>query len=87
MPFKKGSSGNPGGKSNTEKEFKLAAQKHWKRALAILVEGMDSTDARTRIAAAKELLDRGFGKAAQSVEVASSAGQPFMVVIGEKKLE
>lgn len=87
MPFKKGSSGNPGGRTKQDKQVKEFAQKHGMECIKGLVALMRDVDAKVRLGAIKELLDRGFGKATQSVEVASSAGQPFMVIIGEKKLE
>ena len=46
-------------------EIKALAQKHGKKAIEKLVKLMDSTDERIRIAAIKELLDRGYGKAPQ----------------------
>lgn len=60
MVFKPGQSGNPGGRP---KGIAAKAREHTDRALEVLVEGMDDGDPRVRVAAAKELLDRGYGKA------------------------
>jgi hypothetical protein len=59
-PFPKGVSGNPGGRP---KGIAAKAREHTETALDVLVAGMADNDARVRIAAAKEILDRGYGKA------------------------
>lgn len=57
--FKPGVSGNPGGRP---KGIAAKAREHTDTALEVLVTGMADTDARVRVAAAKEVLDRGWGK-------------------------
>lgn len=59
MVFKPGQSGNPGGRP---KGIAAKAREHTDKALDVLVEGMDADDPRVRVAAAKEVLDRGWGK-------------------------
>lgn len=58
--FKPGMTGNPGGRP---KGIAAIAREHTDKAVSVLVEGMESDDERVRIAAAKEILDRGYGKA------------------------
>lgn len=57
--FQPGVSGNPGGRP---KGIAAKAREHADKAVEVLVAGMADQDARVRIAAAKEILDRGYGK-------------------------
>jgi hypothetical protein len=59
-PWAKGQSGNPGGRP---KGIARLAREHTDKALDVLVEALDDDDKRIAVAAAKELLDRGWGKA------------------------
>ena len=65
--FKKGQSGNPGGRPKMFSEVRALAQEHCPAAIKKLVALMDSADERVVHAACKELLDRGIGKPAQAV--------------------
>jgi len=58
-PYPKGVSGNPSGRP---KGIAAIARAHKDKAVQVLVEAMDDDDARVRVTAAKEILDRGFGK-------------------------
>lgn len=58
-PWPKGVSGNPGGRP---KGIAAKAREHTERALEVLTEGMESEDEKVRLTAAKEILDRGWGK-------------------------
>jgi len=68
--FKKGKSGNPGGipirSQAALKEVKSLAQQHGEEALQCIINIMrDSKDNRVQVAAAREILDRGYGKSVQ----------------------
>jgi hypothetical protein len=74
-PFQKGVSGNPGGRRKQDYRIKDLAQKHTTEAIATLRSIMKgSDDDRARVAAANAILDRGYGKPAQSVDVTNSDG-------------
>lgn len=52
--------GNPGGRP---KGIAAIARQHTDKAVSVLTSAMDDADPRVRVAAAKEILDRGYGKA------------------------
>lgn len=73
-PFKRGKSGNPKGRPKLTAEdmqVRALAQVHTLAAINTLAEIMDDKkkSASCRIAAAKELLDRGHGKPTTPIEV------------------
>ena len=59
IPFKPGQSGNPGGRP---KGLGTKAREYGDKCIEVLADALDSDDVKTRIAAARELLDRGYGK-------------------------
>ena len=82
-PFKKGESGNPGGRPKVIAEVKELARAHTGEAIETLVSIMTNQKSApaARVSAANALLDRGFGKPAQHiigpVEVSRSGRLPF----------
>src|SRR6476660_7513960 len=75
-PFKKGQSGNPGGRPKVIAEVKELARAHTGKAIETLVSIMTNTKAApaARVSAANALLDRGYGKPPQHItgDVAAS---------------
>ena len=78
-PFKKGQSGNPGGRPKVAAEVKELARAHTGVAIETLVSIMTNTKSApaARVSAANALLDRGYGKPPQHI---SGEGGPSYVV-------
>jgi hypothetical protein len=77
--FRKGQSGNPGGRPRAEREVRELAQAYGPRAIRRLAGLMRSTNERVAVAAASALLDRGYGKPFQAVT--GKDGTPLFPVI------
>jgi len=69
MPFKKGQSGNPGGRVGVPAEVRDLARQHSTEAIERLIHWMKSDDGRISVAAANALLDRGYGRPAQLIDL------------------
>jgi hypothetical protein len=69
MPFKKGQSGNPGGRVGVPAEVRDLARQHSTEAIERLIHWMKSDDGRISVAAANALLDRGFGRPTQLIDL------------------
>lgn len=67
MRFEKGKSGNPSGRPKEDAEVKELARSHGKAAIEKLAELMECGNPRTEVAAATAILDRAYGKPAQTV--------------------
>ena len=68
--WKKGQSGNPGGRPKEVAEVKALARQHSEEAIRTIVELMRTAEhERTRLAAASELLDRGYGRPAMALDL------------------
>lgn len=67
--FRRGQSGNPGGRPKCEGEVRELARRFTSEAIGSLVEIATGAkfDPRARVAAATALLDRGYGKPPQNV--------------------
>jgi hypothetical protein len=70
VKFEKGASGNPGGRPKEDPDVRKLARDHGQAALETLIALMRNKRVApsVRVAAASAVLDRGYGRAAQSVE-------------------
>lgn len=67
-PWAPGQSGNPGGRPKVAAELKELARQHGPEAIQKLVDLMRAADKQeVQARAAEALLDRGYGKATQSI--------------------
>ena len=55
------------------------ARQHTENAVGVLVAALEDPDTRIRLDAVRQLLDRGYGKPAQSVELAGDAEAPIAI--------
>jgi hypothetical protein len=78
-PFKKGQSGNPGGRPKVVAEVKELARAHTGEAIETLVSIMTNIKSApaARVSAANALLDRGYGKPPQHI---TGEGGPSYVI-------
>ncbi len=75
--WKKGQSGNPGGRPKEVAEVRELSRQYTDEAIQTLVTLMQSAKLeRTRLAAASELLDRGYGRPPQAIDL----GGPIQIV-------
>ena len=82
--FCKGISGNPGGRPKVLGEVQELARQYAPAAIVELARlALKARNETARIAAIRELLDRGYGRTRQSVEVSAPDGNPLQILFEE----
>ena len=82
--FAPGISGNPGGRPKLPAEMKEIFQAKGPEAAEILVKHLHASDPRVSVAAAREILDRAYGKPVQSINVDREERIKLIAVVPEK---
>jgi hypothetical protein len=84
MKFRKGKSGNPGGRPKVLGELQTLARNHAPEVIAELARlAVKARSETARIAAGRELLDRGFGRPRQSMEVSLPEADIVQIMLDE----
>lgn len=79
MAFQPGQSGNPSGRPKESPELKAAARQWTEQAIQVLADALSDEKTQNRIMAANALLDRGYGKPGQSVDLGNKDDKAFLV--------
>jgi hypothetical protein len=84
VKFCKGISGNPGGRPKVLADVQELARQYAPAAIVELARlALKAKNETARIAAIRELLDRGYGRSRQAVEVSAPAGDPIKMLFDE----
>lgn len=81
MPFKKGKSGNPAGQTKDVAKIRQQLKREFAfispQAKKVLEQLLLNDDPNMQYKAAKEILDRGIGKATETIELSGIDGEPI----------
>lgn len=83
----KGQSGNPTGRGHADTELRDMARQHTTRAIERLAEIMEGDNVKAAAFAANALLDRGYGRPSQAVNVTGNMGISFADLVGQAESE
>jgi hypothetical protein len=82
--FCKGVSGNPGGRPRVVAGLQELARHHGPAVIGELARlALKARSESARIAAIRELLDRGYGRSRQAMEISAPAGDPLQLLFEE----
>lgn len=83
MPFVKGKSGNPGGRRKQDEDITALAKAESPEAMARIIDrAQKSPDEKMRHAADLAILERAYGKPAQSMAISGKLEVPFIFELG-----
>lgn len=87
--FKKGQSGNPGGRPKLSEEFKELARSKSVRALEVIIEIAENplADYTYRLKACEIILDRAYGKPVQQVDTENKNNNAITINLDGKLKE
>ena len=71
--WKPGQSGNPNGRPKPDVDIAALARVHGPRCVKVVVDLLSSEDEKMRLSAAIALLDRGFGRPKQEMDINSNS--------------
>lgn len=77
MPFKPGQSGNPDGARRKSNKVAGMCRAHTEEAVKALIESLADPKNEVRIKAAEAILNRGWGKPQEFVEVSGDEENPL----------
>ena len=84
MKFRKGQSGNPGGRPKVLAEVQELARQYAPEAIVELARlALKARSETARIAAIRELLDRGYGRPRQGMEISLPSVNPLQLLLDE----
>jgi hypothetical protein len=79
--WKPGQSGNPGGRPKVSEQIQDLARDHGAQAIVQLVVLMHSKNESVAVRAAEALLDRGYGRPMQGMELSEQEARPKHTLI------
>ena len=77
MPFEPGQSGNPSGRSKKSNAAAGKCREHTDKAIAVLIKSLASEKEDVALKAAEQILNRGWGKPQEYVEVSGDEENPL----------
>lgn len=80
MPFVKGQSGNPGGRTKIDPRVKEMFQAKGEDAFHVIANLLTSEDEKVRLSAAQTLLDRAYGKVPTPVVGGDEDESPMRII-------